>query len=571
MKGAKKFISRSETLDKKKKTIITVIAIALVLLAVASSYAFFVANVNNDNRQEAEIKTANMSLRFADNDGGISATLDFGEQVTKEFLIENNGTLDAAVDMYFKDLTNTYLEKSLTYKLEYKTSIDSTAYTELPVAKENVPRSEAKTSEILAKGIEVPSKTTYYYKLTITLEHLDDVNQTQDINAKLSTWFDLKEGVKEEEKPESSVDTTLAVLQKNGTTKYTSSAPNFALAATTDEGLFSMDDDYTATTGKQSYYFRGAVPDNYVKFGGFYWRIIRINGDGSLRMIYDGQEAYDNGTANDLRNAVSSVRWAVKDYDLYDDAKYVGYMYGPANSSTSTTTHSTSRVQAQTNTVNSNAKDQVETWYKNNMLTNAANSNKDLTPYLADSIFCNDRSISPTARAWWTSEENSATNRGFNKYATAYGAWSRTLDTGGNAKTPTPTFVCPNNTTVSAVNDKFTVDSASGGNGKLTYPVGLITADEIVAAGSGKAFTTNKNYYLYKSSNYFSWSLSPRYMLTNGYASVFMLGTNGILNGTYVYNPSGAVAPVINLKAEYAGQLEGSGTKSTPYTVPNVN
>jgi len=570
MKNKEENISEEKIVNNKQKTMITVIALLLVLLAVAGSYAFFTANTNNDNRQEAEIKTANMSLRFADNDGGITATLDFGEQVTKEFLIENTGDIDAVVDMYFKDLTNTYLEKSLTYKLEYKTSIDSTTYTELPVSSSNVPRSEVKTSGILAKGIEVPAKTTYYYKLTITLEHLDDVNQTQDINAKLSTWFDLKEGVKEEEKPEPSVDTTLAVLQKNGTT-YNPTGPDFAIPATTDEGLYSMADDYTATTGKQSYYFRGAVPDNYVKFGGFYWRIIRINGDGSLRMIYDGRQAYDNGTANNFRNAVSEVRWAVGGQKLYDDAKYVGYMYGPANSSASSTTHSTSRVEAQTNTVNSNAKDQVETWYKNNMLTNAANSNKDLTPYLADAIFCNDRSISPTPQAWWTSENNDATNRGFNQYVTAYGAWGRTWDKAGNTwGTPTPTFVCPTNTTVSANNDKFTVDTASGGNGKLTYPVGLITADEIVAAGSGKAFTTNKNYYLYKSSSYFSWSLSPS-RFYSGIAYVFGVGINGQLGNYYVYNPSGAVAPVINLKAEYAGQLEGSGTKSAPYTVPNVN
>jgi len=372
-------------------------------------------------------------------------------------------------------------------------------------------------------------------------------------------------------KEAASVEATLAVLQKNGT-KYTSGSPDFITAETGNKGLYSMADDYTATTGKQSYYFRGAVPDNYVKFGGFYWRIIRINGDGSLRMIYDGKQAYDNGTANDLRNAVSSVRWAVKDYDLYDDAKYVGYMYGPKNSSASSTTNSTSRVQAQTNTVNSNAKDQVETWYKNNMLTNAANSNKDLTPYLADAIFCNDRSISPTPQAWWTNEENSATNRGFNQYATAYGAFSRYVQTSGSWKTSgaTPTFVCPNNTTVSAVNDKFTADTASGGNGKLQYPVGLITADEIVAAGSGVG-VQNKNYYLYKSSSYFSWSLSPWSVYTYGYATVFEIDATGRFTNTHVSSASGAVAPVINLKAEYAGQLEGSGTKSAPYTVPNVN
>jgi len=548
-------------MEKKQKTIITVIAIALVLLAIAGSYAFFVANVNNDNKQVVELKTANMSLRFADNDGGISASLDFGKSITKEFLIENTGPVDATANMYWKNLTNTYLEQSLTYKLEYKTSSDSTKYIDIPVSSPNVPRSESPTSKLLAEGFTIPAKTTYYYKLTITLEHLDDIDQTQDFNAKLSTWFDLKEGVKEEEKLEPSVDTTLAVLQKNGTT-YTASAPDFALAETGNAGLYSMADDYTATTGKQSYYFRGAVPDNYVKFGGFYWRIIRINGDGSLRMIYDGQQAYDNGVANDLRNAVSGICFSPD--CQYNDAKYVGYMFGPSETATSR-----SAKEAQTNTTDSNAKTQVDSWYKTNMLKNTANEDKDLTPYLADAIFCNNRLISPTARAWWSSEENSTINRGFNQYKTAYEAWRRYLTpTGGWSSNPTPTFVCPSNTTVSATNDKFTVDTTSGGNGKLTYPVGLITADEIVAAGNAVGLA-NTSYYLYKSSNYYSWSLSPSYY--NSYAGVFNIYAGSLRYDYSVSSTFGAIAPVINLKPEYAAKLEGKGTMTEPYSVPGVN
>jgi len=553
-------------MEKKQKTIITVIAIALVLLAVAGSYAFFVTNVNNDNKQVVELKTANMSLRFADNDEGISASLDFGKSITKEFLIENTGPVDATANMYWKDLTNTYLEQSLTYKLEYKTSADGTDFIDIPVSSPNVPRSESPTSEVLAEGFTIPSKTTYYYRLTITLEHLDEIDQTQDFNAKLSTWFDL-----EESKPKPTADDVLAVLQKNGTV-YNPVTPDFALAETGNGGLYSMADDYTAKTGKPSYYFRGAVPDNYVKFGGFFWRIIRINGDGSLRMIYDGKQAYNNGTLDDSRNAVSGVIWAVDGQRLHDDAKYVGYMYGPANTSVDSTTHSTSRVQAQTNTVNSNAKDQVENWYRTNMSTNAANESKDLTPYLADKIFCNDRSLPSDETTWWTSQDSTYSNLGWGAHATPYGAFSRTWDVSTDEfGTPTPTFVCPENTTVSAVNDKFTVNTSSGGNGKLTYPVGLITADEIVAAGSGKGSTTNTSYYLYKSSKYFSWSLSPKNMHTNGYAYVFAVHSQSYLSDANVSYMLGAISPVINLKPEYAANLQGKGTMIDPYYIEGVN
>ena len=64
-------------------------------------------------------------------------------------------------------------------------------------------------------------------------------------------------------------------------------------SATTAEGVFEMEDDYGT-----SFYYRGAVTNNYVKFAEFYWRIIRVNGDGSLRIMYDGTQAYANGTNN---------------------------------------------------------------------------------------------------------------------------------------------------------------------------------------------------------------------------------------------------------------------------------
>jgi len=185
---------------KNRKALILIVSVLVLVLTLTLSYAFFSSTNDNTKKQEAELKTGTMILRFADNDGGISATLDFGKSVTKDFLIENLGTLDATADMYWRDLTNTYLEQSLTYKLEYKTSPESTEYIEVPVSSPNVPRSEVPTSELLAEGLTIPAKTTYYYRLTITLEHLDNINQTQDINARLSTWFDLKEGNKAVEK-----------------------------------------------------------------------------------------------------------------------------------------------------------------------------------------------------------------------------------------------------------------------------------------------------------------------------------------------------------------------------------
>ena len=88
-------------------------------------------------------------------------------------------------------------------------------------------------------------------------------------------------------------------LQKLGLSSQDSKNVNFARSALTDEtkdGLFSLEDDYGL-----SYYFRGAVENNYIKFGTnatgeeMWWRIIRINGDGSIRILYDGTQGWANG------------------------------------------------------------------------------------------------------------------------------------------------------------------------------------------------------------------------------------------------------------------------------------
>ena len=305
---------------------------------------------------------------------------------------------------------------------------------------------------------------------------------------------------------------------------------NFNEPATTDEGVFEMEDDYGT-----SYYYRGAVENNYVKFAGFYWRIIRVNGDGSLRIIYDGTKAYVNG--------VESMERVIKTnqtYNYSNDNKYMGWMYGPAG-----TTASTSKEEAQTNVEDSTIKGVVDAWYKTNIV------DKGYENAVSDTLFCNDRSTPGKIETGWIYD----TGLGYGNNNTAYGAAARASVYNGIASVPT--FKCPQK------NDAFTVNDINKGNGALTYPVGLITADEIIAAGSGKGGTTNNKYYLYKSSRYSYWSLSPC-VANSAYSQIFLLNFSGGLS----YNPTAsgeAVAPVINLSAEHVKTLSGTGTMTDPY------
>ncbi len=508
---------------KTKRTICLVIGIASILTIVGTiSYAYFTA-VGEMRPVQATINTATVSARFADSDTGITGQLSFGESLTKKFAITNTGTAEANVKMYFQGLVNTYLENSLTYTLSYSETEDG-PFTEV-VSKTNVPQSKTSTKKLLVNLLTIPVGKTYYYNLTVTLNYLNDVNQDEDLKAVFYTNFDLEDRNKKspiEELPQTSKGVRTG----------------FADPATTDEGIFEMEDDYGT-----SYYYRGAVTNNYVRFAGFYWRIIRINGDGSLRIMYDGTKAHANGDKDtDRFTHINQVYNA-----SFDDAKYVGWMYGPANAVEGTTTHSTSKEEAQTNTESSDIKKVVDEWYKTNI------EDKGYGQYVSDTLFCNDR----TTPGKDVTGYNNDTGKGFGVNVTIYGVHTRV---GVSAFDPKPQFKCPEKV------DAFTVRDEEKGNGALTYPVGLITADEIVVAGSGKFETANQSYYLYRGEKTFYWALSPYFMNTNGYSYMFNVNGYGYLSNTDVRS-SNNVAPVINLSAEYASTMIGDGTIGNEYRV----
>ena len=134
-----------------------------------------------------------------------------------------------------------------------------------------------------------------------------------------------------------------------------SGTPNFTKTSIEDgtNGIYSSEDDLGT-----SYYFRGNVTNNYVKFANKYWRIIRINGDGTIRMIYAGTSAhanvYDDSSANDMSIGTSAFN------SSRDDNTYVGYMFGTKGASTYANTHS--------NKTNSTIKTKLDLWYDTNIV-----------------------------------------------------------------------------------------------------------------------------------------------------------------------------------------------------------
>lgn len=318
-----------------------------------------------------------------------------------------------------------------------------------------------------------------------------------------------------------------------------------------DSGLFEAEDDYG-----QSLYFRGNVTNNYVKFGksknnqDMYWRIIRINGDGTLRLIYDGTSTHENGESSTDR-IVGTSSFNTGSGRPYD-AGYVGFMYGnfgaPTGCSctsrdsagncfyTCTGGGSTSYDEAHENVNSSTIKTYLENWYTENIV------NTGYSEAIADEIFCNDRTINRNLRP---------SDLGYGQNYTLFAAYSR-LYTERD-----PILLC------SRKDDSFTVSDTVKGNAKLSRPVGLITADELAYGGNVYAGDYNYKSYLYKGSWY--WSLSPIGLNSFGNALVMNLRPSYIRN--YSATSSGGVVPVINLKAETVQNFTGSGTMQDPFKI----
>ena len=280
--------------------------------------------------------------------------------------------------------------------------------------------------------------------------------------------------------------------------------PDFSKVAATDEGVYKVSD---GMYGGYSYYWRGAVTNNYVKFAGKCWRIIRINGDGSMRLIYDGTTCHANGT-----NTADSIVTSAAYNSSYNQSYYVGWTYSSAQRP--------STANPQTGGTASNAKIQLESWHDSNL---ASYDSK-----LADGKYCNDRNVgkdSSGTQGTWSATGN-----------TFYYAGSKRLNVDY-----APVLSCP-------TGDVYTLK------------VGLITADEVEFAGGNHA--NNIYYYLYNGKIY--WTMSPNHWDTYS-ANVFFVNPDGLLGSGYVDSTYG-LRPVINLRADIIFS-SGDGTLNNPYIV----
>lgn len=291
-----------------------------------------------------------------------------------------------------------------------------------------------------------------------------------------------------------------------------------------ENGLYAAPDDYGT-----SYYYRGSIDDNNLLFAGYCWKVVRINGDGTTRIIYNGSPT--DGVCSSTSANIGSFSYNTN----YAGNAYVGYMYGNNSATNYKDTHA--------NTYSSTAKTAVDSWYSTQLAKYA--------DYISDTDFCNDRSINTKANAWATDD----TALGYGSNTTYYAAYPR-IQTG-----TAPVLTCAQQ------NDRFTVADKTIGNGALTYPIGLPTADELAMAGAVYA-VKNTSFNLYSTKYY--WTMTPSYANSANsiHAFIFRTNNNGDIYTNNVDLTGRVLRPEINLKADtkVAG---GTGLIGDPYIITN--
>ena len=490
----------------------------LICIIYQGTYSYFLASAeNNGNNTTTGGTTEELkNLIITDGVDVTSSNIIPGESLTSTFTVTNENDIEVCFGLVWTNVTNTFTNTSdlivTLQKSDGTVLISGTANQIFPTANDTE----------LISGLKISGETTDTYTITITYKNTDQ-NQIADMNATFSgtitgTMTECPRSIIDE--IIASVDTTGACpeVREDGTVNVTD--------IESENGyICSAPDDYGT-----SYYFRGNVTNNYVKFAGFYWRILRINGDGSIRMIYAGDadviDALDNKTEvlangyNDGRTDYTQIGTSAYN-SSYNDNAYVGYMYGATGASTYEETHA--------NINNSTIKTRVDEWYEENIA-----SHSEYAQYISDTLFCNDRSFA-----------SSNTGTGAGTSVTDYRWDSNSIKT----------LKC------SQQNDRFTVDDEVVGNGDLTYPIGLLTTDEAYLAGGSDWY--NSGYYLYTGNNY--WTMSPDGF--NG-SNAYVRGvstSSGILGSGDNVSLSFGVRPVLNLKS---GSLtQGSGTVLDPYLV----
>ena len=529
---------------QKKKLTLVIVSLLVVVLSV--SLAWFTTQIIGKGKN-LNVSSANLQIVFTDSDGALTETdIEPGWSATKTFTIKNDTKTEYKYNIVIKDLVNTFVTNGY---LQYKITSTNNGYNMTEF--KDIPKSSAPKDTILAYSVSIPVGVTQSYTIEFKYANDESVDQSDDMGKKLSGKLFITEGT---EQP-----TLLSQILKDNPTRSTRSNNNngtndFAtpLTTTTTGTLFTSTESITGITDspKEVYYYAGNTTNNWVKFAGLYWRIIRTNHDSSIRLLYVGT-SHDTTTGNIGESEFNTS---------YNSPKYVGYKYG----------EDTSLDTIRNNTTDSTIKTFIDSWYQNNLT--------DYTKYLSTSaVYCNDRKLA--SGSTYTAYREEHNNKNLLAYVdknerktliaaesvingTSFASYER-LDTNKS-----PSYNCTD------IRDAFSVDNTSA---KLDYPISLMTADEIAFAGGVKGQIMNTPYAWFISNSAGTqvstswWSLSPEGWGDGNACVFYVIGSSydGSLGNDIVFSTNG-VRPVVSLKS-CVKWASGDGTADNPYTIEETS
>ena len=542
---------------QKKQTILVVASLLVVVLSV--TLAYFTAQIIGKGK-DVSVSSADLKIIFTDTDGNIEGSnITPGWSNSKTFTVKNESNETYKYNIVIQDLVNTFVTKGY---LKYKITSTNGGYNMTEF--KDIPKSQTATDTILAYSVSIPVGVTQSYTVEFMYSNDESVDQSDDMGKKLSGTLFITEGTE--------LPTLLSQILKENPTRDTRDTYDSVFTNNTTGTLFTTTEkNVHNTTDTAVYYYAGNTTNNWVKFGKYqndliryrgyksttdtsykeystmdectsassynvncteykyanagddiYWRIIKTNADGSIKLLYAGTSP-DTTEGYIGKSAFNTSS---------NSPKYVGYMYGNDDSSL---------LNAKTNTNNSTIKTYIDNWYASNMTS--------YTKYLStEAVYCNDR----------TEQISGSYNTGGKSFY--YVSHARVYTN------KQPTYDC------TEASDAF---SGSNTSAKLTYPIALMTSDEIMRAG-GKVETSLTSpyawYYLNSTNgsitgNTMWWLLSPIYWNGSGALVFRVFGSSypGRFEWNHV-NSAIAVRPAISLKS-CTLYSTGDGSANAPYTI----
>ena len=522
-----------EELEKninKRKIYISLLVSVICIISV--SYAFFVLYLRQTDNNSVtalscftstlteENSAINLSNEFPIKDeDGIKKT-PFTFKITNN--CNNYVKAYITIDPLKEGTANYILSKYMKANVSTKGSTDGTS---LIIGTQNTKVLDNKHNGYIIKEVGLNSKESKEFDLRLWIDYDTTKEQAAGMTYLSQVVIVTEPGI----------DNTLAgTVLRNNKVQTPLTTPGAAVSTADEALLASAEDDYGT-----SYYFRGAVKNNYVEFANKCWRIVRVSGDGSVKLILHNDNP--TGVANPCDAANNSASAAFARYSgetyksayntNYNDNAYVGFKYGTVGAGDYALTHA--------NTNKSTILTNLEAWYEKNNL-------KNYEKVIADTVWCNDKTnvTDATFNPYGYSNVN---GQGYAKNITYYGATQRLISTSNSAGGTGPSLKC------------------NGELSKINSKVGLITADELALAGYAYAQNNKTTYLQENATDTYWWSLSPNYF--NGYSAYvwYVYGSIGSFdNFNDVFNTNG-VRPSISLKS--TTNVTGNGTSEDPYII----